>query len=336
MSVPETSPEGEKLSIWRALNRALGDALRDDPRVFLMGEDISTWGTGGGIYGVTRRLLEEFGEERVRSTPISEEVMVSAAVGAAMTGSRPIVEIMYSDFSLLAMDAIVNQAAKAHYMFGSQFTVPLVVRSNGGSQMGKAAQHSQSLETLFAHIPGLEVVVPATAGDAYGLLRSAIASPNPTIFLEHKALYNERDVVTFEPIPLGVARVVREGRDATVFATQLMLRPALAAADRLASRGIEIEVIDPRTLAPLDMDTILSSVEKTRRLLVLHEAPRSFGFGAEVVAEIAERLGPRLAVPPRRLCGENVPIAYAEALEKAAVPSTERIAKVLEEMITGN
>ncbi len=197
-----TSPT-RTLSTWRALNNALIDVMSEDPTVFVMGEDLTTWGTGGGTYGITGKLLAKFGSDRIRDTPISEEVIISAAVGAAMRGIRPVVEIMYSDFSMLGMDGIVNQAAKARYMFGGQFDVPLVIRTNGGSGIGKAGQHSQSLETLFAHIPGLEVVVPGSPGDAYGLLRSAIASKNPTIFLEHKALYNDRGPVGRDPIPLG-------------------------------------------------------------------------------------------------------------------------------------
>ena len=299
--------------------------MSEDPTVFVMGEDLTKWGSGGGIYGVTKRLVDEFGSQRVRDTPISEEVIVSAAVGAAIRGSRPIVEIMYSDFSLLAMDALVNQAAKARYMSGGQFAVPMVLRTNGGSGLGKAAQHSQSLETIFAHIPGLEVAVPATANDAYGLLRSAIASPNPTIFLEHKALYNERGPVSFLPVPLGRANVVRVGGDATVVATQLMLHRALRAAEVVAEDGIEIEVVDPRTIYPLDIETIGSSVLKTGRLLVAHEAPSMFGFGAEIVAAISQELWGSLRARPRRIGGARSPIPYSEPLERAVVPSTENI-----------
>lgn len=326
-TVAVTAPT--KLSIWRALNRAIHDAMEEDPSVFLMGEDITTWGTGGGIYGVTRGLADGFGHERVRNTPISEEAIVAAAVGAAMRGTRPIVEIMYSDFSLLAMDAIVNQAAKAHYMFGGQFSVPMVLRSNGGSGLGKGAQHSQSLESIFAHIPGLEVVVPSDANDAYGLFRTAVRSANPTIFLEHKALYNERGVVSFEAIPFGQARVVREGTDATVVATQLVLHRVVAAAEILKEESADIEIIDPRTLFPLDMETILRSVEKTGRILVAHEAPRSFGFGAEILAEVAETFGQQLRAAPVRIGGCRSPIPYAEPLEQAVIPDVNTIVSAL-------
>jgi acetoin:2,6-dichlorophenolindophenol oxidoreductase subunit beta len=323
----------EQLTIWRALNAALRDALSEDDRVLLMGEDLTRWATGGGIYGVTKRLADEFGAHRVRDTPISEEAIVAAGVGAAIQGCRPVVEIMYSDFSLLAMDPIVNQAAKTHYMFGGQFHVPLVIRSNGGSGIGKAAQHSQSLETLFAHIPGLEVAIPATPNDAYGLLRAAIDSPNPTIFLEHKALYNIRGPVEREAIPLGCSRIAREGSDLTIVATQLMLHRALAVAEELSAAGISIEVIDPRTLYPLDACTITTSVRKTRRVLIAHEAPRDFGFGAELAATITETCWAELDAPPKRIGAARTPIPYAEALERAVIPDEDDLTRAVEELL---
>ncbi|MFC4312003.1 alpha-ketoacid dehydrogenase subunit beta [Steroidobacter flavus] len=319
--------------MWRALNAALRDAMSADPSVFVMGEDLTRWGTGGGIYGVTKGLLEQFGAARVRDTPISEEAIVAASVGAAARGVRPIVEIMYSDFMLLAMDAIVNQAAKARYMFGGQFQIPLVIRTNGGSGIGKAAQHSQSLETLFAHIPGLEVVVPGTPADAYGLMLSAIASPNPTIFLEHKALYNERGMVTAEPIPLGRASVVRGGKDVTVVATQLMRKRVLEAAEILAAEQIEIEVVDPRTLYPLDMETIVASVTRTGRVLIAHEAPLLYGFGAELAAQLASRLWRSLKAPPQRLGGARTPIPYAEDLEKRVIPDVAAVVSAVRALV---
>ncbi len=314
------------LSTWRALNAALHDILEDTPSAFVMGEDITTWGTGGGIYGVTKKLVTDFGPERVRDTPISEEVMISAAVGAAMQGSRPILEIMYSDFSFLGFDGIINQAAKARYMFGGQFDVPFVLRTNGGSGIGKAGQHSQSLETLFAHIPGLEVVVPGTPGDAYGLLRSAVASNNPTIFLEHKNLYYDKGPVSFEAIPFGQARVARQGTDATIVATQQMLTRSLIAADILQERhSISVEIIDPRTLYPFDMDTVITSVKKTRHLLVAHEAVRDYGWGAEFVASVVETAWNDLDAPPKRLGGSRSPIPYSENLENAVIPAVDDI-----------
>lgn len=322
------------MSTWRALNAALHDAMAEDATTFIVGEDITTWGTGGGIYGVTRKLDTAFGPTRVRNAPISEEVIVASAVGAALAGARPIVELMYSDFSLLAMDAIVNQAAKARYMFGGQFDVPLVIRTNGGSQEGKAAQHSQSLETLFGHIPGLEVVVPGSPDDAYGLLRSAIRSPNPTIFLEHKSLYSRRGPVRRQEIPLGVADVVRPGGDVTVVATQLMRERALAAAEVLESERISVEVVDPRTLAPLDAETIVASVERTGRLVVAHEAPALYGYAGELVALVVQRLWGRLAAPPVRLCGAHAPVPYARTLEEALVPTTDDLVAGIRELVT--
>ncbi|GLI03868.1 alpha-ketoacid dehydrogenase subunit beta [Phytohabitans aurantiacus] len=323
----------EHLAIWRALNAALRDALAADDRVFVMGEDLTKWATGGGIYGVTKRLADEFGTHRIRDTPISEEAIVAAGVGAAIQGCRPVVEIMYSDFSLLAMDPIVNQAAKTRYMFNGQFQVPLVIRSNGGSGIGKAAQHSQSLETLFAHIPGLEVVLPATPDDAYGLLRTAIQSPNPTIFLEHKALYNVRGPVRREPVPFGKARVACEGSDLTIVATQLMLHRALAVAARAAETGVYLEVIDPRTLYPLDLDTIARSVAKTRRLLIAHEAPRDFGFGAEIAASLTEQCWDHLDAAPVRVAGARTPIPYAEELEREVIPDEDDLVRAIAQLV---
>lgn len=325
----------KNLTTWRALNTALKDILQETPESLVMGEDITTWGTGGGIYGVTRKLFDEFGAERVRDTPISEEVLISTAVGAAMRGSRPILEIMYSDFTLLGFDGIINQAAKSRYMFGGQFDCPLVIRTNGGSGVGKAGQHSQSLETLFAHIPGLEVAVPATPADAYGLLRTAERSSNPTIFLEHKNLYYDKGAVDFEPVPFGRARVAREGTDLTVVATQQMLTRSLAAAERLqAEHGINAEVIDPRTLYPFDMETVLASVRKTRHLMVAHEAVRDYGWGAEVSSSVVEQAWEELDAPPVRLGSARTPIPYSEPLESAVVPGVDEILTAMRKVRT--
>jgi len=316
----------KQLSMWKALNGALHDILEDTPEAFVMGEDVTTWGTGGGIYGVTGKLVKNFGSDRVRDTPISEEVLISAAVGAAMCGSRPILEIMYSDFTFLGFDGIINQAAKARYMFGGQFDVPFVLRTNGGSGGGKAGQHSQSLETLFAHIPGLEVVVPGTPGDAYGLMRTAVASNNPTIFLEHKNLYYDKGPVDFIPVPFGQARIARDGSDVTIVATQEMVKRSLAAAEVLASKhDVSVEIIDPRTLYPFDMESVITSVKKTRHLLVAHEAVRDYGWGAEFVASLAEEAWSELDAAPRRLGGSRTPIPYSEPLENAVIPSVNSI-----------
>lgn len=321
------SDGAKQLPVWRALNLALHDEFSADPSVIILGEDITTWGTGGGIYGVTRKMAQAFGPVRVRDTPIIEQTLVSAATGAAVSGTRTVLELMYSDFSLLGADGLINQAAKARYMFGGQFSVPLTVRTNGGSQIGKAAQHSQSLETVFAHIPGLEVVVPSTSNDAYGLLRASIQSNNPTLFLEHKALYYEKGEVSREVIPLGHARVGRVGFDVTVVATQLMYFRAMEAASYLASVGIEIEVIDPRTLYPLDIESIYDSVRKTRRLIVAHEAVQDYGWGAEIVARVVDACWDVLDSAPVRLGSARTPIPYSEPLERAVVPSAEAIIK---------
>ncbi len=313
------------LPVWRALNMALHDEFEDDASVILIGEDITTWGTGGGIFGVTRRMQQAFGPVRVRNTPISEQALVSAATGAALAGTRTVLELMFSDFILLGADGLINQAAKARYMFGGQFSVPMTVRTNGGSQLGKAAQHSQSLETIFAHVPGLEVVVPSTANDAYGLLRASIQSNNPTLFLEHKALYYEKGDVSREVIPLGCARVGRVGSDVTVVATQLMYFRAMEASALLSSQGIEIEVIDPRTLFPLDIETICASVQKTRRLVVAHEAVQDYGWGAEIVARVVEACWGELDAAPIRIGAARTPIPFSEPLEQSVVPSVESI-----------
>ncbi|KIP53402.1 alpha-ketoacid dehydrogenase subunit beta [Leucobacter komagatae] len=315
----------KEMVTWRALNGAMHQILEDHPEAFVLGEDITTWGTGGGTYGVTRGLLKKFGKERVMDTPISEEVLLSAVSAAAARGTRPILEIMYSDFAFLGFDGIINQAAKARYMFGGQFDTPLVIRSNGGSGIGKAAQHSQSLETLFAHIPGLEVVLPGTPGDAYGLLRTAAASDNPTIFLEHKNQYYDRGPVDLKPIPFGEARIAREGTHATIVATQQILAYAMLAAEELAADGIEVEIIDPRTLFPFDMDAVYKSIGKTRHLVVGHEAVRDYGWGAEFVAQTVEAAWDKLDAAPVRIGGARVPIPYAQTLEEAVIPSKDDI-----------
>ena len=307
-----------------ALNEALRQEMRRDPTGFVMGEDGARWG-GGGIFGVTKGLVEEFGPERVRDTPISEEAIAAVAVGAAATGSRPVAEIMYVDFIGLAMEPIVNQAAKLRYMFGGKAKVPMVIRAQEGAGRGNAAQHSQSLEAWFCHIPGLKVVTPSTPADAKGLLISAIRDDNPVIFLEHKVLY-----FTKGPVPdgeytvsLGVADVKRTGRDVTVVGIHTMVGKALSAAERLAEEGIELEVIDPRTLVPLDLETIVESVKKTGRLIVSHEAVTRGGYGAEIIAEVIDAAFDYLDAPPLRVCARDVPVPYSAALEQVALPQVE-------------
>jgi 2-oxoisovalerate dehydrogenase E1 component len=324
---PATEPtdrSGPERTMVEALNEALHAEMTRDERVFVMGEDVSLI---GGIFGVTRGLREKFGEDRVRDTPISEPGFVGAGVGAAVAGLRPVVEIQIWDFIAVAMDQVVNQAAKFRYMLGGGPTVPLVIRGPQGGGIRLAAQHSQSLEAWFAHVPGLVVVAPSTPYDAKGLLASAIRDDNPVIFLEHKALYATKGPVPSEAyaIPLGRADIKRAGDDVTVVATQAMVSRALAAAAELAKEGIGVEVIDPRTLVPLDEATILASVRKTHRLVVAHEAVKRGGFGAEIAALIAEQALDDLDAPVVRVGARAVPMPYNDALERATIPTQDDI-----------
>ncbi len=314
-----------------ALNEALAEALSTDERVYLIGEDIGVYGGG---FGVTQGLQAKYGKKRVRDTPISESALTGVAVGSAMTGLRPIVELQFSDFITIAMDQLVNQAAKIHYMSGGQSNVPLVLRTAAGAGTGAGAQHSQSLENWLVHIPGLKVVQPATPYDAKGLLKAAIADDNPVIFYEHKLCYQETGDVPEESyqIPLGVADVKRKGADVTVIATSIMVQKALEAAEIVAG-AISVEVIDPRTLVPLDMNTILTSVAKTGRVLVVTEAVKRGGFGGEIVAQIAEsHVATALKLPICRLGGEAVPMPVALELERLAIPQVETIVACLRQM----
>jgi len=296
------------------------EEMRRDDTVFLMGEDIGTY---GGAFGVSAGMLAEFGPERVRETPISELAIVGAAAGAAMVGMKPIAEMMFMDFVLLALEPLVNQAAKARFMFGGKATVPMVVRLPGGSGTGAAAQHSQSLESILMHIPGIKVVAPSMPYDAKGLLLSAIRDPNPICFVEHKLLYKVKGEVPTEEysIPLGVAEIKHEGSDLTIVASGIMVQKSLAVAKKLEAEGISLEVVDPRTLRPLDTDTIVKSVMKTGRLLVVHEAVKTGGWAGEVIASVSESPAfDYLDTPMRRLAGKDVPIPYNRNLEAAAVP----------------
>jgi len=308
--------------------------MQRDPDVFLIGEDI---GVHGGAFGVCRGLLEEFGPQRVVATPISEAAIIGAAAGAAVVGCRPVAEIMYMDFMTIAMDQIVNQVAKMRYMFGGKARLPLVIRTPSGAGRGQAAQHMQSLEAWFIHVPGLKVVMPSTPRDAKGLLKSAIRDDNPVIFVEHKLLYATRGEVPDDEvlIPLGQAEVKRPGRDATVVATSRMVRFALSAAERLSEEGIEVEVMDPRTLVPLDIETIVESVKRTNRVLIVHEACERGGVGAEIAAQIQERAFDWLDAPIKRLANPNVPIPFAQNLEALAIPDEERIAAAVRELLGG-
>ena len=326
--VVEPGPAGgRELSFTDALNEALTDEMARDERVFVMGEDV---GETGGIFQVTKGLWERFGTERVRDTPISEASFVGCGVGAAIAGFRPVVEIQIFDFVALTMDMLVNQAAKFRFMLGGKPTVPLVVRGPQGGGIRLAAQHSQSLEAWFTHVPGLVVVAPSTPYDAKGLLIAAIRDDNPVIFLEQKLLYLEPGgPVPEQPyaIPIGKADVKRQGSDVTVVATSAMVPRALAAATQLQRDGISLEVVDPRTLRPLDEDTILASVRKTNRLLIVHEGWKRGGFGAEVAAMVVENAFDYLDAPIVRLGAPDTPMPYNDKLERAAIPSQDRIAE---------
>jgi pyruvate/2-oxoglutarate/acetoin dehydrogenase E1 component len=325
------------LTYAEAVREALSVAMEADERVFLLGEDIGVY---GGAFGVTAGLYERFGAERVRDTPISELGIVGAAVGAALTGMRPVVEIQFSDFTAQAMDQIVNQAAKIHFMLGGAATVPMVLRAPSGSGTGAAGQHSQSLEAWFAHVPGLRVVLPATPADAKGLLLAAIDDPNPVLVLEHKLLYKQSGPVPdgAERVPLGVAAVRRTGGDATLVATGVMVSRSLEAAERLAGEdGIEVTVVDPRTLSPFDGDAVLDAVAATGRAVLVQEAPRQAGFAAEIAARIAESdVLYALRAPVVGLAGLGAPIPYAPQLERASVPQVDDVVAAVRGLVRGS
>ena len=307
-----------------AVKQALREALQRDPRVFLMGEDIGRY---GGCYAVTKGLLQEFGEERIRDTPLSESAVVGAGIGAAIAGLRPIVEVMTVNFSLLALDQIVNNAATIPHMSGGQFAVPLVIRMATGAGRQLAAQHSHSLEGWYAHIPGLKILAPATLQDARGMLWSALQDPNPVLIFEHVNLYNmEAELAaTAGAVPIEGAAVRRSGRDLSIITYGASLHKALTAAEQLAAQGIESEVIDLRCLRPLDDATIRASIARTRRALIVDEGWRSGGLSAEIGMRIAEQSFYELDAPPLRLCGAEVPIPYPKHLEDAAIPQVDTI-----------
>lgn len=322
-----------EITYTEAVREALSEAMREDENVFIMGEDIGIY---GGAFGVTRGMLEEFGPERIRHTPISESAIAGAAVGAAITGMRPIFELQFSDFITIALDQMVNQAAKIHYMYGGNVSIPLVMRTPGGSGTGAAAQHSQSLENWTAHIPGLIVIQPSTAYDAKGLLHSAIANNNPVMFYEHKLCYRTKGDVPEGKyfIPIGVADIKRAGKDISVIATSYMVHKALEAAEILAKEGIDIEIVDPRTLVPLDKKTIVDSVKKTGRALIVTEAVKRSGFSSELAAVVAEEESfDYLDHPVVRLAGAEVPIPYDPTLEKLAVPQVDDIVVACRKMM---
>jgi pyruvate dehydrogenase E1 component beta subunit len=306
-----------------AINLTLARAMREDERVIVLGEDVAE----GGPYLATAGLAEEFGRERVRNTPISEGAVCGVAVGAAQSGLRPVVEIMFIDFITLALDQLVNQGAKAHFMSGGQLSVPLVLRTQGGAGQRNGAQHSQSLEAWLTHVPGLKVVMPSSAADAAGLLWSAIADLNPVVFVENKSLYFRRETVPNppEPVPIGRARTLRHGRDVTIVALSSLVGDAIEAAERLAADGIEAEVIDPRTLVPLDLDTIARSVRRTGRAVAAHEAVTAGGYGAELAAQLQAAAFDYLEAPIQRVGAPYTPVPLSPSLEDAYRPGTEEI-----------
>jgi pyruvate/2-oxoglutarate/acetoin dehydrogenase E1 component len=321
-----------ELTYREALNEALHEEMARDERVFILGEDVGNY---GGPFQITRGLYERYGEKRVKDTPISEAGFTSIAVGAAITGLRPVIEILYVDFAALAMDQVANQAAKVRYMFGGKASASLVLRAQGGGGRGNAAQHSQCLEMWFVHTPGLYVLQPSTPYDAKGLLKSAIRNDNPVIFLEHKLLYGEKGPVPVEEylVPIGKADIKRPGGHVTILAHSRMVLFALTAAEKLAQEGIEAEVIDPRSLKPLDVGTIVTSVKKTGRLVVVSEGVRTGGFASEVAAILQEQAYDYLDAPIQRVTTEDVPIPYAGVLELEALPKEEDIIRTVHEVL---
>ena len=321
------------ITVREAISQALKEEMRRDERVFILGEEIGVW---GGTYAVTRGMLDEFGEERVRDTPIAEGVIVGAAVGAAMAGLRPVAEIMTINFAFLAMDQIVNHAAKLHYMFNGQIKCPLVVRTVGGGGRQLGATHSQTPDVVFAHFPGLKVVAPGTPADAKGLLKAAIRDEDPVFFIEHATLYQVRGEVPDDEdylVPIGVSDVKREGGDVTIVSYSKMLQTSLQAADELAKEGIEAEVIDLRTLRPLDTRPIVASVQKNNRLVVVEEGWRAYGIGAEIASRVSELAFDHLDAPVRRVAQAEVPLPYNQRLEQMALPQVENIIHAVKDVL---
>ncbi len=320
------------LTFVEALRTCLEAEMRRDPSLMLIGEDIGRY---GGIFGVTKGLLETFGPQRVRSTPISEATIIGAALGAAMTGIRTVAELMYVDFTACAMDQIVNQVAKMHYMSGGKLRIPLVIRTQGGGGRGNAAQHSQNLEAWFLHVPGLKVVMPSTPADANGLLASSIRDDNPVLFIEHKLLYATKGKVPEGEhlVPLGQADIKRIGKDVTIVTISHMVLQALRAAERLAAEGIDAEVIDLRSLCPLDLEAVIRSVRKTNRVVIAHEACKRGGFGGELAAQIQEAAFDYLDAPIQRVGSLDVPIPYSRPMEEYVIPNPDRIREAVHRVV---
>jgi pyruvate dehydrogenase E1 component beta subunit len=322
-----------RITYREAISQALREEMYRDERVFIMGEEVGVW---GGTYAVTRGFLDEFGEKRVKDTPIAESVIAGAATGAAMAGLRPVAEIMTINFAFLALDQIVNHAAKLHYMFNGQIRVPIVFRTVGGGGRQLGATHSQTPDVIFAHFPGLKVVAPGTPADAKGILKSAIRDDDPVFFIEHATLYSMRgDVPEDEDylVPIGVSDIKRQGKDVTLVSYSKMIQVTLEAADRLAEQGIEAEVIDLRSLRPLDTQPILESVRKTNRLVVVEEGWRSFGVGAEISSTVAEQAFDYLDAPIRRVAQVEVPLPYNRRLEQMALPQVDDVIRAAKDVL---
>ncbi|MCB1518201.1 MAG: alpha-ketoacid dehydrogenase subunit beta [Hyphomicrobiaceae bacterium] len=324
-----------EITLSKAVNEAIAEEMRRDPAIFLLGEDVAEAGTP---FKVLSGLVEEFGPDRIIDTPISEPGFMGLAVGAAMTGSRPIVDLMFGDFLFLIMDQLCNQAAKTHYMSGGKLTVPLVVRTNLGATRRSAAQHSQSLHALVAHIPGLKVALPSSAYEAKGLLKTAIRDNSPVVIFEDKLMYNDKAPVPEEEylIPFGQAKILREGEDLTLIATSSMVQVAQKAADLLAADGISAEVIDPRTIVPLDEDTLLASVKKTSRAIVIDEGHQSFGVTAEIASRLNEKAFYHLDAPVLRMGAMDVPVPFTPALEDLTVPTPEKVVEQAKRLVAGD
>lgn len=321
-----------RITMREAISQALWEEMENDEKVFIMGEEVGVW---GGTYAVTRGFYDHFGEKRVRDTPIAEAAIVGAAIGAALAGLRPVAELMTINFAFVAMDHIVNEAAKLRYMFGGQFTIPLVIRTPGGGGRQLGATHSQTPDAIFAHFPGLKVVAPGTPEDAKGMLKAAIRSDDPILFIEHATLYQVRGEVPEEDYttPLDQAKIQRPGSDVTLITYSKMLEKSLVAAEELAKDGIEAEIVDLRCLRPLDMEPILESFMKTNRAVVVEEGWRSYGVGAEVSSRIYEQAFDYVDAPIQRVAQDEVPLPYNRNLEQMALPQVEDIIQAVKEVL---
>jgi pyruvate dehydrogenase E1 component beta subunit len=321
-----------RITMREAISQALWEEMERDPDVFILGQEVGVW---GGTYAVTKGFYDHFGAERVRDTPISEAAIIGAAIGAALTGLRPIAELMTINFAFSAMDHIVNEAAKLHYMFGGQFIMPMVIRTVGGGGRQLGATHSQTPDAIFAHFPGLKVVAPGTPADAKGLLKSAIRSNDPILFIEHATLYQVRDEVPEDDylVPIGKSKIQRPGTDVTIVTYSKMLEVSLKAADKLAKEGIEAEVVDLRSLRPLDMEPVLESFRKTNRAIIAEEGWRSYGVGSEIAARIYEEAFDYVDAPIRRVAQKEVPLPYNRTLEQMALPQVEDVVQAVKEVL---